>query len=411
MKRLPLLLPLRALLALALAAVFALPASAADPVNIARLQTTTIKSYNANNEDLDGGGFFWATPIGRLANGNLTDGVAPLEAKYVVLDFSSAYFVSTIDVTKLYRYKYSIFYSPSSSGDDWIQVPYASNVCRSGTKKWGLYAVASRVKFVFEENNTKHSDFSEIEVWGAPVSEMTCQHSTLSAWTEVPGSATCTKVALETATCASCNEVFTRESGGLPLGHDWKANVVKPGKGWFSCSHCNERIDCSSGEVDLISCGGMSFDETKVLFTDVSTSEYIYGENWGDDHRNDYIVDNNLATVWEGAHNAYATVKFATPILLSKLDVTVTAGDAVMQNINVVAVDNGSESVIWSPDRFLVNQGEVITKTKEFSNTTVKEIKVKFSNNGWWHGWINEIRVYGTVPGEVNYKPAFILMQ
>ncbi len=398
------------LLALALAAV-ALPSFAAEPVNIARLQTTTIKSYDASNEDLNGGGFFWATPLSTLVNGSLTDGIAPVTAKYVVLDFSSAYFISTIDVTKHYRYKYSLYYSPSSSGDDWVQVPYASNVCRMGTKKWGVYAVASRVKFVFEENGTKHSDHSEIQVWGVPASEMTCQHSALSAWTEVPGSATCTEVALETATCSSCGEVFTREAGGLPLGHDYKANVVKPGKGWFSCSRCNYRVDCSEGAVDLTSFGGMAYDETKVQFTDVSTSQYIYGEEWDDNHKNDYIVDNDLTTVWEGAHNAYATVKFATPILLSKVDVTVTAGDAVMQNINVVAVDGANETALWSSGSFYVGEGEVITKSKEFSNTTVKEIQVKFSNNGWWHGWINEIRVYGTVPGAVNYTPALILMQ
>ena len=155
----------------------------------------------------------------------------------------------------------------------------------------------------------------------------------------------------------------------------------------------------------------MAYDETKVQFTDVSTSQYIYGEEWDDNHKNDYIVDNDLTTVWEGAHNAYATVKFATPILLSKVDVTVTAGDAVMQNINVVAVDGANETALWSSGSFYVGEGEVITKSKEFSNTTVKEIQVKFSNNGWWHGWINEIRVYGTVPGAVNYTPALILMQ
>ena len=77
------------LLALALAAV-ALPSFAAEPVNIARLQTTTIKSYDASNEDLNGGGFFWATPLSTLVNGSLTDGIAPVTAKYVVLDFSSA---------------------------------------------------------------------------------------------------------------------------------------------------------------------------------------------------------------------------------------------------------------------------------------------------------------------------------
>lgn len=401
------------LLALALAAV-ALPGFAAEPVNIARLQTTTIKSYDASNEDLNGGGFFWATPLSNLVNGSLTDGVAPLTAKYVVLDFSSAYFISTIDVTKPYRYKYSLYYSPSSSGDDWVQVPYASNVCRMGTKKWGVYAVASRVKYVFEENGTQHSDHSEIQVFGVPASEMACQHSTLSAWTEVPGSATCTEVALETATCSSCGEVFTRESGGLPLGHDYKANVVKPGKGWFSCSRCNYRVDCSLGAVDLTSVGGIFYDETKVQFTDVSTSEYIYGENWDDNHKNDYIVDNDLSTVWEGSTTTCkATIKFDSDVLLKKIVVTVSGASWDMYYyLKVTALDGSDETTILEPPRYLLSAGDSgVTKTFEFSDKTAKEINVSVWNNGGNHVWVNEIRVYGTVPGAVNYTPALILMQ
>ena len=397
------------LLALALTA-FALPSVAAEPVNIARLQTTTIKSYMADGTE--GGDYFWAGPLKNLTNGNLTDGVAPLSAKYVVLDFASSYFVSTIDVTKLYRYKYSIFYSPSSSGDDWIQVPYALNVCRSGTKKWGLYAIASRIKFVFEENGAKILDISEVQVWGVSASGMTCQHSNLSAWTEVPGSATCTKVALEQATCSACGEVFTRESGGLPLGHDWKANVVKPGKGWFSCNRCNDRIDCSSGEVDLTLLGGMAFDETIVQFTDVSTSEYRYGESWG--NRNDTLVDNNTTTIWEGSTTTCkATIKFDSDVLLKKIVVTVSGASWDMYYyLKVTALDGSDETTILEPPRYLLSAGDSgVTKTFEFSDKTAKEINVSVWNNGGNHVWVNEIRVYGTVPGAVNYTPALILMQ
>ena len=129
MKRLPI-LPLLALCALAL------PGKAADPVNIARLETTTIKSYNADGTDLNGGGFHGTAPLGNLFNGNLTDGTrANNGVSYVVLDFGAAHFITTIDVTKLYRYKYSLYFS--KNGTDWMLVPYAESVSPGGTKKWG----------------------------------------------------------------------------------------------------------------------------------------------------------------------------------------------------------------------------------------------------------------------------------
>ena len=406
-------LGLRALLALALAAVFALPAQAAAPVNIARLQTTTIKSYKSDGTDLNGGGFGGGSSMGYMFDGNMSNGARAngIGTKgYLILDFGASFFVETIDVTKLYRYKYSIFFSPSASGDDWVQVPYASNVNRINTKKWGLFAVASRVKFVFEEGGSIIPDVAEIEVWGVPASEMECNHASLSSWTEVPNSATCTSPSSEWATCSTCGAVFTRESGGLPLGHDYRANVVSSGKGWFLCNRCHDVINCSDGEVDLTSFGGMSFDETKVQFTDVSTSQYDIGEQWG--ARNDTFVDNNINTRWTGGSTTHnSTIKFATDVQLTKITVTVSGADYAMWYYLKVT-DAATGATLLEPGRYLLDSGdEKITKTFAFSNKTAKEINVSVWNNGGWRVWVDEIRVYGTVLGEVNYTPALILMQ
>ena len=397
------------LLALALAAV-ALPSFAAEPVNIARLQTTTIKSYKVDGTE--GGDFFWQYPMKNLVDGNLSSGTAPLTAKYVVLDFASSYFVTTIDVTKLYRYKYSIFYSPSSTGDDWIQVPYALNVCRNGTKKWGLDTIASRIKFVFEENGTKNPDITEVQVWGVSASGMTCQHSNLSAWTEVPGSATCTKVALEQATCSACGEVFTRESGSLPLGHDYKANVVKPGKGWFSCNRCNERVDFSSGNVDLISLGGMSYDKTKVQFTAVSTSTHRNDETYGA-NRDDVIVDGDLSTVFgpsaRGATEWYVEIAFETPVLMTSIDLTLSGSGSLPDTVRITKLENAQETEIYKQVHRV--SSSTPTVSIPFSETEVEGIRIYLSNTWNDYSNVSEVRVYGTIPGAVNYTPALILMQ
>ena len=402
------------LLALALAAV-ALPGFAAEPVNIARLQTTTIKSYKSDGTDLNGGGFHNSAPLSNLYNGKLADGARANgigNKGYVVFDFGGTYFISTIDVVKLYRYKYSLYYSPSSSGDNWIPVAYSSNVNRIGTKTWGVYAGASRVKFVFEEGGGFVPDVAEIEVWGVLASEMACPHSNLSAWTEVAGSATCTKPALESATCSDCGESFIRE-GNLPLGHDYKANVVKTGKGWFACARCNHCVDCSNGAIEMISLGGMSFDDSIVQFSDVLTSTHHNNEAWGT--RDDVIVDGNLSTAFgpsvRGAADWYIEVSFGATISMESIDLTLSGTEGLPDTVRITKLDDGVETDLYEQVHKVSSASPTVSIP--FAETEVDAIRIHLHNTSNWNDYSNvsEVRVYGTVPGAVNYIPALILMQ
>lgn len=395
------------LLALAALLLGALPASAADPVNIARLQTTTIKSYNANNEDLNGGGFGGGSPLGNMFDGHMSNGARATSIGnngYVVLDFGAPYFITTIDVTKLYRYKYSLYYS--SNGSDWSVVPYATVVNRHGTKKWGVYAVASHVKFVFNEGGSFVPDVAEIEVWGVPVSEMSCVHDSLSAWTEVPDSATCQAPALEKATCALCHEVFTRESNGEPLGHSYKVKVTEPGKGQFSCRRCGYQIDCSSGSVDITSFGGMAFDQF-VQFTDMSVSSTRENEEYyGNSIAN--IVDNDLnsqwvSSSWRGGDADYVDFKFGTDIKVTKMEVTIPNQDT----LRIYDYKGGTERKVFEE----VMDSNPKTITAEFSDLVTDAIRIRGFNNRYSFMYVSEVRIYGTVPGDVTPEPCFIMMQ
>ena len=51
------------------------------------------------------------------------------------------------------------------------------------------------------------------------------------------------------------------------------------------------------------------------------------------------------------------------------------------------------------------------TLTANFTDLDLKAFRIYFSNNWNDYNKVYEIRVYGTVPGEVNYTPALILMQ
>ena len=391
------------LLALALAAV-ALPSFAAEPVNIAQAATTTIKSYNANNEDLNGGGFHGTAPLGNLFNGNLTDGTrANNGVSYVVLDFGGDYFITTIDVTKLYRYKYSLYYS--SNGTDWTAVPYAVSVSRGGTKKWGVYSVATHVKFVFEKGSFI-PDVSEVQVWGIPVPEMECTHSSLSAWAEVPGSATCTSPSQERAACLSCGQVFMRESDGDPLGHDYKVKVTEVGKGHFSCRRCDSKIDCSSGPIELVSLGGIEFDKY-VQFTDVSVSSYLgWYEDSGNGSQN--LCDGNLGTdwaggSWQGGSADYIDVKFGAPVLLDRVEVRLPNQDT----LRIYKLEGNAETQVFEKE--MTSAPETIVA--EFDNLVADAIRIRAFNGRWSYMYVGEVRVYGTVPGDVTPEPCFIFMQ
>lgn len=329
-----------------------------------------------------------------------------MEAKYVVLDFSSAYFISTIDVTKHYRFKYSLYYSPSSSGDDWVPVPYATNVSPGGTKKWGVYAVGSRVKLVFEKNNFKISDIAEIEVYGVPASEMSCQHSMLSAWTEVPESATCKTPAMEQATCSSCGEVFTRETDGDPLGHSYRVKVTAAGKGHYICRRCGYCVDFSNGPIELVSLGGVALDNL-VQFTDVSVSSYL---GWYEEsgHGSQYLCDGNLGTDWAGGSwragtDDYIDVKFGAPVLLSKVEVRLPNQDT----LRIYTLEGNNATKIYEKE--MSSSPETIVA--EFDNLVTDAIRIRAFNERGSYMYVGEVRVYGTVPGDVTPEPCFIFLQ
>ena len=86
MKRLPFLLPLLALCALAL------PATAADPVNIARLAGTTKKVVNSNGTE--GAGFTGGTGLAHLFDGNPNNGTRLRDIGnngYIQVDFPESF--------------------------------------------------------------------------------------------------------------------------------------------------------------------------------------------------------------------------------------------------------------------------------------------------------------------------------
>lgn len=396
------------LLALALAAV-ALPSFAAEPVNIARLAGTTKKVVSGSGEE--GTGFSGGTKIDQLFDGNLKNcaRLSYIGANgYIQLDFPEAYFVTSINVTKWYRHKYSL--SISADGTNWTPVDYATTVNRYGTKSWGVYKATSFVRISFPEGSNNCEDVAELEVWGVPVSGMDCSHSSLSAWTSVPNSATCTKPTLERATCSACGEVFTRESNGLPAGHAYQAKVVTPGKGWFYCRRCNDRIDFSNGEMNLSSLSCMPYDETSVQFVAVSTSQFDIDEQWGSP--NNRFVDDKIDTRWTGGSTTLNfAMKFAADVQLTKIEVTVSGANYAMWYYLKIT-DAATGATLLEPGRYLLDSGdEKVTKTFAFSNKTAKEINVSVYNNGGWRVWVDEVRVFGTVPGPVTPDPCYLLMQ
>lgn len=393
------------LLALALAAV-ALPGAAAEPVNIAMLAGTTAKVVSGSG--VEGTGFSGGTKIDDLFDGNLKKctRLRDIGANgYIQIDFPEPYFVTSINVTKWYRHKYSL--SISADGTNWTPVDYATSVNRYGTKSWGVYKTASYVRMSFPEGSTHCEDVAELEVCGVPVSGMACSHSTLSSWTVIAGSATCTTPPLENATCSECGEVFTRETDSAPLGHAYRTKVVERGKGLFCCKRCDFKVDCSDGAIELISQGGMSFDDKYVSFADV----YVPGSlGWHESQSGvsrKCVIDGNLGNTWIGSQmNDYIDVTFGTTVLLTKVEVYMPTGD---YTVKVSSRSGTSENLLSqkAPSGGDSYQSAVF----EFDNQQVDAIRIRQTNPSYSQINVNEVRVYGTVPGEWTPDPFFILMQ
>ena len=398
------------LLALALAAV-ALPGFAAEPVNIAMLEGTTKKVVSGSG--VEGTGFSGGTKIDDLFDGNLKNctRLSYIGADgYIQIDFPEAYFVTSINVTKWYRHKYSL--SISADGTNWTPVDYATSVNRYGTKNWGVYNAASHVRMSFPEASTHCEDVAELEIWGIPVSGMTCAHSNLSPWTEIANSATCTTPALEQATCAECGEIFTRMSGSLPLGHECKSNVLEPGVGWFSCPRCGLVISCMDGPIELTSYGTMTFDDSFAQFVDYQVSAQDLSE--GDGTRSNLLFDHDLGTAWTSPQRSsgYADISFNTPVHLTKVEIKFGGWNGMWATAQMKELFNGQEQEsTFFNNRVQMGDSNSGTLTANFTDLDLKAFRIYFSNNWNDYNKVYEIRVYGTVPGEVNYTPALILMQ
>ena len=175
-------LGLRALLALAFAAVFALPASAA-PTAEKISKVSQAKIYNSNDtltSNNGTGGFGGGASINHWFDGKKkTDGsdmwggggtyLANLaDGGYCILDFTAdatdGYFVTDVRISQCGAFPYSI--SWSDDGETWNAVSGAQHVSYVGEGVYGVNKLAKYVKIVFDETGGWSLNICEIEVWG-----------------------------------------------------------------------------------------------------------------------------------------------------------------------------------------------------------------------------------------------------
>ena len=129
MKRLPLLLPLLALCALAL------PATAAPEAT--KISSSNIASFHNADGSVNNDAFGGGTGVGNFFDGNTSGGVyigpngRAANGCYLLLSFSESHFITAINASCTTTHKYSLYYS--ADGATWTAIEGGTEVSKAGT--------------------------------------------------------------------------------------------------------------------------------------------------------------------------------------------------------------------------------------------------------------------------------------
>ena len=335
-------------------------------------------------------------------------------------DTGVAWFVTEFKVGHRGNSKYSLYYTtetePSdilSKGKDprtWTPIAGASGVQAAGTKTYGVNAVATAVKYVFDTEVNWDTSLAEVEVWGVDPAEQGCQHPSYTDWEEVPGSATCTAFGFKRRKCTVCGETFELDSA-LPLGHDWVTDLSRPGSssafgsGSLACSRCGESI-AFNVPLDLTTVGGVALPGV-VQFTDLSVSDS--NPNGGGTGPDD-MIDGDWTYGW-GSYwfpstrneSEYVQYDFGTEIDLTKIEWSV-ANHA--QTLKFYKWDGETEEPLVEIPVVKDNtSNEYQRGSMEFRGISVKGIRLHIADSigvkygGSWFVSVSELHPWGTVVG------------
>lgn len=415
---------------LALLAVALIPAAvfADDPVPKV-VSKSSLASFRNPDGTVNNGPFGGGSGMSWFFDGNLKNGAyigpnnAAANGSYVLLDFtadstmpSEGWYVTTIDISEVGLYPYSLYYS--TDGSNWKDVANGIAISRIGTTALVVNDVAKYVKVVFDVVGGWNPSISEIQVYAVdpPASG---QHRHLAAnladWQDVQGTATCTDYGIAQYQCPGCSKWFQEYSlVVLPIGHVYEGTLDEPGtairygSGRWVCSRCRYAIECPADEaIDLISTrvggnaiGGVAMQGV-VRFTDLvvsSTGDTAYGVNPG----------NMIDDVWTMSWNKYwyagktstdefARFDFGTEIDLAAIEVAVPNRDHTVFFYGIAP--NGAETLVWEwKVQYDANKGEVQRKMEEFRSISLKSLRIQ-SNEDDKALTISEIHPYGTVKG------------
>ena len=431
-------LGLRALLALALAAVFALPAQAAKTAELlSSWDLVTCVTCLDGQSNFDGGGGSGAA----VFNGTFGDyQLQPRSANgsYYLIDLTKkenapegGYYISEIKVDTTGEKKYTVQYTVD--GSTWTTVQGANNVAAAGVATYEVGALATQVKYIFDEGG--YWDFStkyiaEVQVLGLDPADIDCTHPAFTEWAVVENSATCTERGIMERFCTTCNERFTmKDPDQPPLDHNYQTHLDRAGtatsygSGYVDCSRCDFRIDFSV-PVDLTAYGGVSGADL-VQFMNLSVTSSDHPE-WGPTPKN--IIDGtwtypeNGWTYWisAGLNNQHVDFDFGVELDFTKVDISVHNHN---QTLQIYSVDDtsGEEKLIGE---------KVVTKDASegapawqrfeiFLYDSTKHLRLRTVNDTGVTLWeytgmcVVEMHPYGTIKGanKIETAPMFILMQ
>ena len=334
-----------ALVALALA----LPAQATPEVEV--LSSYDITSwYNSDGSAMaSNGGGGNGNPL-KVLNGTFGDyQMLPrcLNGGYIIIDLSQnanapagGYYVSSVKVDTTGEKAYSVY--TSSDGSTWTAVEGASSVKAVGIATYEVGAIATQVKYVFNEggNWDFNTEFiAEVQVLGLDPADVDCTHPSFTAWTSVANTATCEGYGEMERFCTVCGERFTMvDSTQPPLGHHYVSHLEEAptattyGHGYVECSRCGDRLTFNS-PVDVVTLGGQEI-EGKFQFTDINASSCNHPE-WGPHFMK--AVDNDRGSYWLAqscSHDEYFRFKFGGQVDIVKIELAVRNHDQVLEFYN-----------------------------------------------------------------------------
>ena len=446
MKRLPLLLPLFALCALAL------PATAAEATKISFQQNAILyrggsaTSWATGNPGINGTNYAADLFDGDFANyvyQNSAGAYLVIDLTPICEDPDGQPFVTDIIIGHAGNTKYSLYYTTEeapaagSTSDDrtWINVFGPDKA--GGKKTYGVNAVATAVKYVWDESlGWGGQSLAEIEIWGMDPSTIACLHPNIDSvpWTVVSNSNTCTEYGYKSRVCPDCGQEFREEDPDQTPAHAYVANLTRAGtataygEGYFLCSRCNDRVDFSE-PANLVRSQNLSFGPLvpgQLLFTTYTVSSVWHGD-WG-------IKATDLFNgSWTHNYTCWTSVSlnedegvdlyFGAPIDLTSVDVAAHNHNHTLVFYNVDDA-TGTETLIGRQVVHTAESGDeqrflVPLRSDVEGGTVSKHLRVTTTDDAGYSIWggtgmcIVELEPYGTIPGAnmLKNEAMFILMQ